>query len=62
MKAHVINEKCCKNPDICAPLKRCKNNAIYYDFFSGVIQVEETKCIGCGICVKRCAGKAIEMA
>jgi electron transport complex protein RnfB len=57
MKALIHAEKCA-GIDICA--KVCPVNAIFGDL-RAVHTVDQSKCIGCGMCAARCTKKAIEM-
>jgi len=56
-KAFIHAEKCV-GIDVCA--KVCPVSAISGEI-KGVHKVDQTKCIGCGMCEARCSKKAIEM-
>ncbi len=66
MKPFIVKEKCAAQPDICPPMKACKNKAFSYvedddEPLGGRIQIDHEKCEECGSCVDLCCGHCIEM-
>jgi Pyruvate/2-oxoacid:ferredoxin oxidoreductase delta subunit len=66
MKPYIIKERCSAQPGICPPIKECPMKAVYYvededEPIGGRIEIDPSKCDGCGICVDVCCGHCIEM-
>lgn len=58
----VINHKICDRGGLACPaVKACPNGALGADEH-GLITVDESKCTGCGLCVKACPARAILFA
>ena len=60
----IIKEKCPAQKEICQPLLQCPRQAITYvedfnEMMGGRMEIENTKCDGCAICVDLCCGQAI---
>lgn len=64
MKVQIDLNKCTVQPEICKPLIVCPNKAIIYlkddnAILGSKLEIDETKCDGCGICIPICCGDAI---
>lgn len=57
MNKTVVCYQCRKPP--CG--EKCPVEAITYDAKKGIVVVDETKCIGCGICIEACPFGAMKM-
>ena len=65
MRPFILKEKCSAQPGICPPLKECPQKAVFYvedenEAIGGRIEIDDSKCDGCGICVDICCGNSIE--
>lgn len=66
MKAHLDLNHCSIQPEICMPLKECPDQAIFFIedvnvMLGARIDVDDTKCKGCGTCIPLCCGNAISL-
>ena len=66
MRASIDKRKCLSERRICKPLTECPVQAISWvedeeEPLGSRMELDETKCTGCGICVSLCCGDAIEM-
>lgn len=53
----IVCEQCCEK----APcIEACPVDALYYDEKTGAVLCNDDKCIGCGICAKKCPIGAIK--
>jgi len=64
MKVQIDLNKCSVQLEICKPLIDCPNTAIIYTkddnaILGAKLEIDETKCDGCGICIPICCGDAI---
>lgn len=64
MTAFIDMNKCSAQLTICNPVKECPNQAIKYleddNAILGVkMEIDDTKCKGCGTCIPLCCGNAI---
>jgi NAD-dependent dihydropyrimidine dehydrogenase PreA subunit len=64
MIPYIIKEKCAAQPDICPPMKKCPQGAVYFtedenEPVGGRIEIDMDKCDGCGICIDLCCGSCI---
>lgn len=58
--AYIVQNKCDKSP-FC-PVKRvCPVNAVTKQGFFGSVEIDSTKCIGCGKCIQYCPHGAVKM-
>ena len=55
----VFNFKICDKSPACGGVEVCPTGALYYD---DGIEFDESKCVGCGACVKSCPVMAIHLA
>ncbi|UCD20895.1 MAG: 4Fe-4S binding protein [archaeon] len=58
----LINFKICDNAKECGGITACKSGAIYWDKEKKTIAIDNSKCTGCGECVKECPVGAIRLA
>lgn len=64
MKKAVLNESRCDKSPFCGAKHACPAGAIKFvrqGIFSGKIEIDKEKCIGCSKCVKYCPHNAIIM-
>lgn len=61
MKA-LINFKICDNARECSGIEVCPTGAMYYNEEKETIEVDESKCINCGLCESACPIGAIRVA
>ena len=66
MKAFIDMNRCSVQLAICNPAKECPNQAILYledenAMLGARIEVDGTRCKGCGTCVPICCGNAISL-
>jgi NAD-dependent dihydropyrimidine dehydrogenase PreA subunit len=57
-----IDPRICDKQEICDLMKVCPRNAIYQDEKEGTIEIDDTKCNECLICVKACPYLAVKLA
>ena len=63
----VAKEKCAAQPEICPSMKICKTKAMNFvadenEPLGGRIEIDYSKCDGCGDCIATCCGTAIAFA
>ncbi|MPM33256.1 NAD(P)H-quinone oxidoreductase subunit I, chloroplastic [bioreactor metagenome] len=58
----IINFKICDNAPECSGIEVCPTKAITYNETKKTLEIDETKCITCGLCVKACPVGAIKAA
>lgn len=64
MKKVKLNSELCDSRPFCPARVICPAGAIEYNktgIFSGIISVNEEKCVGCGKCVSRCPHGALKL-
>lgn len=66
MKAYIDKAKCASDNRICKPLSQCPKDAIQWvedddEPLGSRMEIDESKCDGCAICVPLCCGKCIEV-
>jgi len=66
MKAVIDKQKCASDPRMCKPLKDCPTGAISWvedddEPLGSRMEIDESKCSGCGLCVELCCGSCIEV-
>lgn len=64
MKKAVVNQSHCDKSPFCGAKAACPVGAIKFvreGMFSGKIEIDHEKCIGCAKCVKYCPHNAIGM-
>lgn len=64
MKKAIINESRCDKSPFCGAKAACPVGAIRFireGLFSGKIEIDKEKCIGCSKCVAYCPHNAISM-
>lgn len=64
MKKAVLSKTKCDKSPFCGAKRVCPTNAISFvkdGLFSGNIEIDHEKCIGCGKCVNACPHSAINM-
>ncbi len=58
----VIDPEMCDGAPTCIVKRVCPKKAVFQKgIFGGVAEVNEEKCIGCGLCIKYCPHKAVLM-
>jgi len=62
----ILKKKCPAQANICKAILACPNHAISYvedddEPLGGRIEIDYTKCSGCGTCAQECCGMAIKM-
>ncbi|MEI8068103.1 MAG: 4Fe-4S binding protein [Candidatus Shapirobacteria bacterium] len=58
----IINFKICDNSNECDALAICPTKAINWNQSKKTLEIDESKCISCGSCVKACMADAIKVA
>lgn len=58
----IINFKICDNSDECGGLAVCPTKAITWNKTKKTLEIDESKCIDCGLCTSACPVKAIQIA
>jgi len=58
----IINFKICDNASECDSLAVCPNKAISWNETKNTLEIDESKCISCGLCAKACLAGAIKVA
>ena len=66
MKAYIDKNKCASDHRICKPLQECPEKAISCvededEPLGSRMELDTSKCNGCGICVDLCCGHCITM-
>lgn len=64
MAKAVINRNKCDNSPFCGAKRYCPAGAINFvkeGLFSGKIEIDSSKCTGCGKCIKACPHQAISV-
>lgn len=66
MKAFVDLTRCSVQKEICKPILECPNQAILYSedenaMLGAKMEVDITRCEGCGHCILVCCGDAIRL-
>ena len=66
MKPLISKEKCAAQPQICPSMKVCKPEAMKFvedenEPIGGRIEIDYSKCTGCGDCIGACCGTAIRL-
>jgi Pyruvate/2-oxoacid:ferredoxin oxidoreductase delta subunit len=66
MKAVIEKKKCPSDPRMCQPLKACPNKAITWvededEPIGSRMEIDASKCNGCGVCVALCCGHCISL-
>ncbi len=60
--AVLINFKICDNAKECGGIAVCPTGALSWNEEKGIIQIDNDKCISCGLCEKECPIGAIMVA
>jgi ferredoxin len=58
----IINFKICDNAPECGGLEVCPTKAITWNESKKTLEINESKCTSCGLCVKACPAGAISVA
>lgn len=58
----IINFKICDNSDECGGLEVYPTKAITWNKTKKTLEINESKCIDCGLCTKECPVEAIQIA
>jgi Pyruvate/2-oxoacid:ferredoxin oxidoreductase delta subunit len=66
MKPVLNKRRCSAQESICPVIPACSQQAVYYvqdeeEPLGGRIEFDYARCDGCGQCVEKCCGQAIEM-
>ena len=66
MKAHIDKRKCPASNQFCQPIVKCPEKAMKWvedeeEAFGARIEIDESKCAGCGVCVPLCCSECIEV-
>jgi ferredoxin len=58
----IINFKICDNAPECGGVEVCPTKAITWNESKKTLEIDDSKCINCGLCVKSCPVGAIKVA
>jgi len=58
----IINFKICDNAAECGGVEVCPTKAITWNESKKTLEIDDSKCINCGLCVKECPVGAIKVA
>lgn len=58
----LINFKICDNAPECSGVEVCPTKAITYNYEKKTVEIDNTKCISCGLCEKSCPIGAFKVA
>ncbi|HWG85187.1 MAG TPA: hypothetical protein VNT60_06895 [Deinococcales bacterium] len=66
MVAYVPSDKCSGLVNLCEPLKRCPQHAMYFlpqpgSLGKGEVIVDDLKCDGCGECLNLCRTRVVQI-
>lgn len=64
MKKATVNDRSCDKSPFCGAKRVCPTDAIKFvkeGLFSGKIEIDHEKCIGCSKCIAACPHNAISM-
>ncbi|HCA30388.1 MAG TPA: 4Fe-4S ferredoxin [Ruminococcaceae bacterium] len=66
MKAYIDKARCMSDNRICKPLLECPQSAISWvedddEPLGSRMEIDHSKCVGCGTCVSLCCGHCIEL-
>ena len=57
----IINHKICSNMKFCDVLRVCPTGAVYWNDGAKRLEIDNSKCVSCGLCMKACPLVAIKV-